>query len=106
MKKIKHVLGTVLLLGTLAAVPALAAKSSIDYGKQLFNDPKIGGSTTESSCNSCHDNGTKLEAAADNPKLVKAINQCITGPMQGEKLDGRSVEMRSLKMYIDTLKKN
>ena len=83
---------------------ALAAgKSSVEVGKKLFNDPALGGSTNETTCNSCHKNGEGLEKAGSNPKLVKVINQCITGQLKGEKIDGRTVEMRSLKMYIKSL---
>ena len=87
----------------LLAGSALAGKSSVEYGKQLFNDQTLGGSTNESSCNTCHADGKGLEKAGSNPKLVKVINQCITGPLKGEKIDGRTVEMRSLKMYIQSL---
>ena len=85
------------------AALALAGKSSVEYGKQLFNDPTLGGSTNESSCNTCHADGKGLEKSGSNSKLVKVMNQCITGPLKGEKIDGRSVEMRSMKMYIVSL---
>lgn len=81
----------------------LAAKSSVELGEQLFNDPALGGSTNDKSCNSCHSQGEGLEGAGDNPKLTKMINKCITGPLEGEKIDGRTVNMRSLKMYILSL---
>ena len=87
----------------LLAGPALAGKSSIEYGKELFNDPHLGGSTNEDSCNTCHPNGEGLEKAGRNQHLAKVINRCITGPLKGEKIDGRSAEMRSLKMYIESL---
>jgi cytochrome c553 len=82
---------------------ALAGKSSVDYGKQLFNGASLGGSKNSSSCNTCHADGKGLEKSGSNPKLVKVINQCITGPLEGEKIDGRTAEMRSLKMYIQSL---
>jgi len=85
------------------AALALAGKSSVEYGKQLFNDPTLGGSTNESSCNTCHADGKGLEKSGSNSNLVKVINQCITGPLKGEKIDGRTAEMRSLKMYIESL---
>ena len=85
------------------AALALAGKSTVDYGKQLFNDASLGGSTNASSCNTCHANGKGLEKSGSDPNLVKVINQCITGPLKGEKIDGRTVEMRSLKMYIQSL---
>ncbi len=96
-----------LLLATaallLTAMPALAGKSSLELGKQLFNDPTLGGSTSGKSCNSCHANGAKLEKAAGEKHLSQVINQCITGALGGKPLDGRSVEMRSLKMYIESV---
>ena len=90
--------GSILLAGS-----ALAGKSSVDLGKQLFNDSGLGGSANDKSCNSCHADGKGLEKADANPKLIKMINKCITGPLAGRKIDGRSVEMRSLKMYIESL---
>ncbi|MDF1576989.1 MAG: cytochrome c peroxidase [Desulfobulbales bacterium] len=103
MKKIY--LLTVLLAGAILLIggQAMAAKSSAELGKELFNDPTLGGSPNDKTCNSCHPGGEGLEKAADNKKLVKVINQCVTGPLEGNKIDGRSVEMRSLKMYIQSL---
>ena len=94
------IFGLTVILG---AAFALAGKSSAENGKQLFNDTTLGGSTNDSSCNTCHADGKGLKQSGDNPKLVKVINQCITGPLKGEKIDGRTVEMRSLKMYIQSL---
>ena len=91
--------GAILLIGG----QAMAGKTSVELGKKLFNDPTLGGSTNDKSCNSCHADGEGLEKAADNKKLVKVINQCITGPLKGNKIDGRTAEMRSLKIYIKTL---
>jgi cytochrome c peroxidase len=96
----------------LAAVPAIflaagiayaAGKSSAEVGKEMFNDPKLNGSANESSCNSCHAGGKGLENAAGNKKFSRLVNNCLVGKMEGEKLDGRTVSMRSLKMYIQTL---
>ncbi|MEW6220370.1 MAG: cytochrome C [Thermodesulfobacteriota bacterium] len=92
----------------LAAIPGIAQekeKSSVDYGQRLFNDPTLGGSKNDKSCNSCHAGGKGLEKAGAHPKLVETINKCLVGPMEGQKIDGRSVEMRSLKMYIQSLAK-
>jgi len=100
LKKIIALSGMALLL---TGLPALAGKSSVELGEKLFKDPSLGGSTNEQSCNSCHADGAKLEKAADEKNLSKVINSCITGQLGGNKLDGRSVEMRSLKMYIESL---
>ena len=102
MKK-RTVMLVVVMSLLMTAGLAVAAKSSVEYGKQLFNDQALAGSTNEKSCNSCHENGKGLEGAGENDKLSSAINKCITGPLGGEKIDGRSVEMRSLKMYILSL---
>jgi len=80
-----------------------AGKSSSETGKEIFNDPKLGGSSNDSSCNSCHAGGKGLENASANKKLSKVINKCLVGKMEGEKMDGRTVSMRSLKMYIQSL---
>ena len=93
----------VILVLFIAAGTAYAAKSSATFGQELFNDPKLGGSTNDSSCSSCHAGGKGLENAAGNKKLSKLINSCLVDKMTGEKLDGRTVSMRSLKMYIKSL---
>jgi cytochrome c peroxidase len=96
-------LAAVLAIFTATGSVHAAGKSSADLGQNLFNDPKLGGSNNESSCNSCHAGGKGLENAAANKKLSKLVNNCLTGKMAGEKIDGRSVSMRSLKMYIKSL---
>ena len=82
---------------------AYGGKITAEYGKELFNDANLGGSTNESSCNSCHADGKDLENAGSNSQLSKAINNCITGHMEGQKVDGRKAEMRSLKKYVQSL---
>ena len=89
----------------LAGSPALAGESSAELGKKLFNDPALGGSANAKSCNSCHPDGEKLEKSGERKDLAELINRCITGPLEGAKLDGRSVEMRSLKLYLQSLAK-
>jgi cytochrome c peroxidase len=102
----KQILPAAVLVLCLAAGIALAAgKSSEETGREMFNDPKLGGSTNESSCNSCHAGGKGLENAAESKKIFKLINDCLVGRMEGEKMDGRTVTMRSLKMYIASLTK-
>ncbi len=87
----------------LLAVPALAGKSSVDMGEQLFKDPGLAGSSNEKSCNTCHAGGKGLEQA-DSGKLVQQIKRCMSGPMESTPLDGRTVEMKSLKLYIESLR--
>lgn len=96
----KALISGLVVVMVMAAGTVVAGKSSIEQGKMLFNDPTLGGSTNDSTCNSCHPDGKGLEKAGDNDKLASVINRCITGPLKGEKIDGRSVAMRSLKMYI------
>jgi len=104
MKKAKLVMailaGSILLTGGLAMA---AGKTSAEMGEKLFSDPALAGSTNDKSCNSCHAKGEGLEKAGDNKKLSKIINQCITGPLKGNKIDGRTAEMRSLKKYIKSI---
>ena len=95
----------VMMVAGLSGGAAYAAKSSAEMGKMLFNDRALGESANEKSCNSCHSDGKGLEKAGGNKKLSQLINKCVTGGMEGKKLDGRSVEMRSLKEYIATVGK-
>ena len=80
-----------------------AAKSSVETGMEMFNDPKLGSSTNDSSCNSCHAGGKGLENAGEKKKLSKLVNNCLVGQMAGEKIDGRTAAMRSLKKYIKSI---
>ena len=79
-----------------------AGKISVELGKEMFNDPKLSGSTNESSCNSCHAGGEGLENVVSK-SMTKKVNNCLVGKMAGEKLDGRQAPMRSLKKYILSL---
>lgn len=101
LKKILVMAGAAVLL---SGLPVMAGeKTSVELGKKLFTSPGLGGSTNGKSCNSCHQGGAKLEKVGANKELSKAINNCITGPLAGKKIDGRSVEMKSLKLYIESL---
>ncbi|MBU1667951.1 cytochrome C, partial [bacterium] len=77
------------------STPVMAENSSVELGKKLFNEPGLGASKNDKNCNTCHNNGKGLENAGGNPKLTEIINKCITGPLEGEKIDGRTVAMRS-----------
>jgi cytochrome c553 len=97
----KRIMAVAVLAVMLAASSVLAAgKISAEKGKELFNDPKLGNSTNESSCTSCHADGKDLEKAGENKKLTRLINNCLVTQMEGEKIDGRTASMRSLKLYI------
>jgi cytochrome c553 len=97
-KRIVAVAAVAALLFTSSVLAA--GKISADKGKELFNDPKLGNSKNESSCTSCHADGKGLEKAGENKKLTKLINNCLVTQMEGEKIDGRTASMRSLKVYI------
>jgi cytochrome c peroxidase len=96
-------LAAILTIFLAAGIGSAAGKSSAEKGKEMFNDPQLGGSNTDSSCNSCHAGGKGLENAWGNKKFTKLVNNCLVGRMEGEKIDGRTVSMRSLKMYIKSL---
>lgn len=87
------------------SVGTAGANSSVEDGKKLFNDPTLGASQNDKSCASCHPDGEGLEKAGSNPKLTQMINRCIVGALKGEKIDGRTSEMRALKLYIESLGK-
>jgi cytochrome c peroxidase len=101
MKKVRMVL---LVLAAVLAVAGLAAaahhEASVDKGKALFNDPKLG--TTGKSCNDCHQNGKGIEKAAGKKDLVSIVNMCITRGLKGKALDATSMDMQSLVMYINS----
>jgi cytochrome c peroxidase len=100
----KHKWLMIILVLFIAAGTAYGAgKSSAELGQELFNDPQFGSSTNDSACSSCHAEGKGLENAMGKKKLSKLINSCLVDKMGGEKLDGRTVSMRSLKMYMKTL---
>lgn len=100
----KRILSVAAIAVLLAVTSVFAAgKSSEDKGRELFNDPKLGNSKNESSCKSCHADGKGLGKAGENKKLSKLINNCLIKQMEGEKIDGRTASMRSLKLYIKSL---
>ena len=104
MKKTISFLATSFAIG-LMSVSAFAEEASVELGQKLFNNPGLGASKNATSCNVCHPNGEGLENAGENPKLTMMINKCITGPLQGEKLNEQTAAMGSLKMYIQSLGK-
>lgn len=82
----------------------MADAPSIETGKLLFNNEKLG--TSGKSCASCHMDINKLTTAAayGEDELVDLINRCIAGPLEGKKLDSGSAEMKSLVLYLKSLK--
>lgn len=92
------------LLST-AALTVLAAEPSVARGKELFNDPNLGGSTNPMSCNTCHQDGKGMEKAGGREDLASMINTCIIQALQGKQLDEQSPEMQSLQLYIRSVGK-
>lgn len=91
------VLATVVGIGIVFA----SEGASIDKGKALFNDPKLG--TTGKSCNTCHPDGQNIQKAATKSNLDQIVNGCITHSINGKALDPQSIEMQSLILYIKSL---
>jgi cytochrome c peroxidase len=93
---------TVLIVIALSAGTVSSAKTggaaSIDRGKVLFSDPRLG--TNGRSCNDCHSNGKGMDRVANSPDLPGMVNGCITTALKGAALDERSTEMESLLLYI------
>ncbi|MBI5556193.1 MAG: hypothetical protein HY885_00990 [Deltaproteobacteria bacterium] len=87
------------------SAPLSAEEASVELGQKLFNNPGLGASKNDKSCNSCHENGKGMDKAGKNPELALMINKCIKGPLQGEGISEDSVAMRSLKLYIQSLAK-
>lgn len=82
---------------------ASAGQSSVELGMLLFHDPALGGSRNEKSCNTCHPEGRGLERATRKSNMTEVVKSCILGPMDGNRVDARRVDLRSLKMYIESL---
>ncbi len=104
MKKQKIFAAAVAILFLMAGTSVFgASKITMESGMEMFNDPRLGDSANESSCNSCHAGGKGLENTGEKKKISKLVNNCLVGQMAGEKIDGRTAAMRSLKMYIKSL---
>ncbi len=99
------VLALTVLLGTSMAI-AMQHEASLEKGKALFNDPKLG--TTGKSCNDCHPGGKGAEKAAakNDNDIERIVNGCITHSIKGKALDVKSVEMQSIVLYIKSLSKS
>ncbi len=78
-----------------------AQEASVEKGRALFNDPKLG--TTGKSCNTCHPIGKGLEKSGLRQDLTDVVNGCITIPLKGKALNPDSVEMKSIVQYIKSL---
>jgi cytochrome c553 len=89
-----------LLLST--AVANAAAGPSLERGKALFENDKLG--SNGKSCATCHPNGKRLEWAAtfEESRLANIVNKCIEQSLKGKPLDPAADDMRSLLMYLKT----
>jgi cytochrome c peroxidase len=103
MKSLKAAMLAAAMVAMVASAHA-AQTPSVELGKKLFNDPKLGGATGAKTCASCHPNGTGLEFSSESPKLAQNINTCLTRAMNGAPLPDNSVEMKSLILYHQSFK--
>ncbi len=85
--------------------------ASIEKGKALFNDSKLGGSTNEESCNSCHPAGKGLEKACGKKSFMEGkvhsldqmVNTCTKMSLKGSPLSDQ--EIKDVAAYICSIKK-
>ncbi len=104
MKGLKIALLTALIAGAgFGTVFAMQHEATVEKGKALFNDTKLG--TVGKSCNSCHSSGKGLENAGAKTDLEYTINSCINQALKGKNLKVKSVEMQSLVLYIKSIEK-
>jgi cytochrome c peroxidase len=86
-----------------SALPA-AEKPSAALGQKLFKDTSLGGPANTKTCNTCHPDGKGLEKSGLRPNLAVIINKCIQGALGGKAIAADSVEMKSLILYIKSVK--
>lgn len=102
MKKSIIIIVSIVFCGLLSSL-AIAA-GDVQKGKVLFNDPKLGGGTAGTSCNSCHPQGKGMEKAADRNDLEGQVNACIENALKGKAIDPKSSEMTNIVAYIRSFK--
>lgn len=91
------------LLAVTASSPVLAQEiPSVEKGRTLFNDPGLGASGK--SCSSCHPDGKGLPGGNAPYAEEGDINWCAENALKGHALREGSVEMKSLMMYIESLR--
>jgi len=104
MKKRRIVLLCLMLMVFVLSLTFVYAGTSAEKGKALFQDPKLGGSTTDKSCDSCHHDGKGLGNVSQKEwgpgELEATVNQCVTQALKGKELPKDSEEMQSLILYI------
>ncbi len=92
--------------------PASIEKASIEKGKALFNDPKLGGSTNKESCNSCHPAGEGLEKACGKKSFMEGkvhsldqmVNTCTKMTLKGTP-PLSDQDLKDMVAYICSIKK-
>lgn len=109
----KVLVALVLFVGTMVALAPLLDAGSVsleEKGRVLFNDPKLGGSATEKSCNSCHPDGKGFENVFRKRwapgELESMINNCVSRVLKGNDLGTDSDEMKALVAYIQSIGKS
>ena len=89
------------LIFAAGAAFSMQHEASVERGKALFNDPKLG--TNGKTCNDCHKDGGGLEKAGSRKDIEMTVNSCIQASLQGKVLKPGSVEMQSLVHYLKSL---
>jgi cytochrome c peroxidase len=84
-----------------SVVFAMQHEATADKGKALFNDARLG--SNGKTCNDCHKDGVGLEKAGGKSDLEATLNSCIKNSLNGKALKNKSVEMKSLVLYIKSL---
>ena len=111
MGRLTRILLFVILAGSMGTL-AFAA-GNVEQGKTLFNDPKLGGSTNQLSCNTCHPGGQGLVGVTEKKEfktpvgtsnsLKTAVNQCVTQALKGKALKPNGEKMADLIAYLGSL---
>ncbi len=109
----KSLVSVLFLCGMFIATSSFAAQGgpSVERGKALFNDTKLG--TNGPSCNTCHADGRGLESTFTKKQwivdgkafnsLEGAINSCIVTGLRGKPLHVNSDDMQSIVFYIKSV---
>ncbi len=101
----KDLLCSALVAGSLllGACTGGGGEPTVAEGERLFRDPSLAGSANTMSCEACHPGGEGLRRAIDNPRLLSVINACIAGPLEGKPFAEDSMELLSLKLYVESI---
>jgi thiosulfate dehydrogenase len=102
------------------ALLAGCTESAAEYGKSLFDDPKLSSAASNPfSCSTCHETvdptvtrpGYTLKDSASRPSwwggqvttLLDAVNQCVVNFMRGKPLAADDDKGRALYVYLQSL---